>query len=412
MSQPARIAAHLLTAFILATVCLTTFASAGVTEEVLYTFGTPPAGAFPLTKPLYLNGKFYGTTSSGGGGCNCGTIYEFTPSASGGIYKTIYTFKNAGDGVVPLGNIVADTSGNIYGVTGSGGAASVGTVWELSPGTGGTWNHTDIWDFGELENDGSGPDAGLIIDGAGNLYGTTDSGGTSFAGTVFELSPGSNGQWNESILHSFSGPDGYGPKAELIMDAKGDLYGTTMSGGTDSDGVVFKMSPVSGGGWSETVIYNFTGGGDQGFPEAPVWMDSKGNLYGTTIGTENNVLFGTVYELLRNTGGTWTESTLHTFTGDDGDGAVPAGGVTFDGKAHLYGTTSEGGTDFAGTVYQLNWQTGNTWGYDVYYTFPSGSKGGNPSTGLTLAGGKWFGATTGGPDNGDTGAQVLYEINP
>src|ERR1039458_1158543 len=413
MSGSKRFATFLLAACGMFTIGVSISASAGVTDQVIHTFAIPPDGAFPLTKPLYLRGNFYGTTSSGGGGCNCGTVYELTPSASGWTYQTIYTFKGSSDGLVPLGNLVADASGNIYGVTGSGGGFSMGTVWELSAGSGGKWTHKVIYALGEANNDGSEPDAGLIIDAAGDLYGTTFSGGANtFEGTVYELSLGSNGLWNEDILHSFSGPDGYGPQAEVIMDKKGNLYGTTKSGGTNSDGVVFKMTPSSGGAWTETVLYNFTGGADQGFPEAPVWIDANGNLYGTTIGTENNVLFGTVYELTRGSGGVFTETTLHTFVQDGVDGEVPAGGLTFDGKGNLYGTTSKGGVDFAGTVYQLTRKTGGTWNYDVFYAFPSGAKGGNPSTAVTLAGGLLFGATSGGIDNGNTGAQVFYEIKP
>jgi len=411
MHQPIRVAASLLVAFLV--VSLTSPVSGAVNEHVIYTFGTPPNGGAPLTKPLFLNGKLYGTASDGSGGCNCGLVYQATPGASGWTYKVIYTFKNGQDGLVPLGNLIADKSGNIYGVTGSGGSFSEGTVYELSPGAGGKWTYTQLYSFGDQATDGSGPDAGLIMDSEGNLYGTTVSGGANFFdGTVYELSPGSNGLWNETTLHSFSGPDGYGPEAELIMDKQGNLYSTTKTGGTDSDGVVFEMSPISGGGWSETVLYNFTGGQDQGFPEAPVWMDAKGNLYGTTIGTENNVLFGTVYELTPSSGGTWTETTLHTFDQNQEDGETPAGGLAFDGKGHLYGTTSKGGTAFAGTVYQLTSQTGGTWAYDVFYTFPSGADGGNPSTGVTISSGDLFGVTTGGPDNGNTGAQVLYEIKP
>lgn len=417
MHQLARSAEFLLAAFVIVAIGLTASASADGTEQVIFTFGTAPAGAFPLTKPLHLQEKFYGTTSSGGGGCNCGTVYELTSSARGRTYQTIYRFKGGSDGLVPLGNLVADPVGNIYGVTGSGGTSNMGTVYEMSPGSGGTWTHKVIYAFGEANSDGSGPNAGLIIDAAGNLYGTTRSGGSNtFDGTVYELSLGSNGLWNETILHSFSGPDGYAPEAELIMDKAGNLYGTTMTGGTNSDGVVFRVTPVSGGGWSETVLYNFTGGEDQGFPEAPVLMDTNGNLYGTTAGSgicNVGLGCGTVYELTPHSDGTWTETTLHIL-GEDGnaDGQVPAGGLTSDGKGHLYGTTNKGGTDFAGTVYRLTREAGGTWSYSVFYGFPSGSKGGNPSTGVTLAGGQLFGVTTGGPDNGNTGAQVFYGINP
>jgi uncharacterized repeat protein (TIGR03803 family) len=188
-------------------------ASAAVAEQALYTFGTPPAGALPLTKPLVLSGKFYGTTSAGGGGCNCGTVYELAPKAGGGwTYTTIYTFQGGRSGLVPLGNLIADKKGNIYGVTGSGGASSLGTVYKLTPGSGATWEHAVIYAFGETNDDGSLPNSGLIMDAKGNLYGTTYTGGANlYPGTVYELSSSATG-WNETILHSFAGPDGYAPK--------------------------------------------------------------------------------------------------------------------------------------------------------------------------------------------------------
>jgi uncharacterized repeat protein (TIGR03803 family) len=412
MKLPLLRAAICLSAAFVSLINFTSPASAAVGEQVLYTFGT--AGATPLTKPLVLSGKFYGTTSDGGGGCNCGTVYELAPKTGGGwTYTTLYTFKGGSDGLVPIGNIIADKKGNIYGVTGSGGLYKDGTVYKLSPGSGGKWKHTVIYTFGEATEDGSLPNSGLIMDAKGNLYGTTYSGGANlYDGTVYELSPSSTG-WNETILHSFgSGVDGTNPEAELIMDTAGNLYGTTRFGGTGSgsDGTVFEMSPGDDGEWTETVLYNFTGGQDQGFPQAPVWMDAEGNLYGTTTPT-GHIIFGTVYELTPGAGGTWTETTLHTFGQTQNDGSFPAGGVTSDGKGNLYGTTTEGGADYAGTVYELT-QTDGTWTEQVSYTFPSGAKGGNPSTGLTLNGSNFLGVTEGGPDNGNTGAQVFYEIKP
>jgi len=403
----------LATAFAL-TLAMGSAASSAVTEQVIYTFTGVSSGFYPLTKLLYVSGKFYGATSGGGGGCKCGAFYELTPKSGGGwTYHELYSFKGGADGSTPVGNIVADAAGDFYGVTGSGGSGRLGTVYEMSPGTGGKWTHKVIYWFGEGTNDGAAPDAGLIIDSAGNLYGTTTGAPVTY-GNVFELSLGSNGLWNLTSLHDFTGSDGASPRAELIMDAAGNLYGTTFSGGgANSDGVVFELSPSSGGGWTESVLYSFTGGQDQGHPQAPVWMDSKGNLYGTTIGTSNNILFGTVFELTPTTSGPWTETTLHTFGLQTKDGQVPAGGLTPDGKGNLYGTTTAGGINYAGTIYKLTPAAGGAWNYHLYYTFTSGSNGGNPSTPVTLgAAGNIFGPTTGGPDNGNIGAQVVYEIKP
>jgi uncharacterized repeat protein (TIGR03803 family) len=383
-------------------------------EQVIYTFSDTSGGYTPLTKLVYRSGKLYGATTNGGAACKCGVVYELAPDSSGGwTYTTLYEFKGGEDGSVPVGNIIFDAAGNIYGVTGSGGEGQgFGTVYELSPGTGGKWTHAVLYSFFGSEGDGSDPDAGLIMDAAGNFYGTTSSGGTNFNGTVFELTLNSHGVWIETVLYDFDGTDGDSPRAELIMDAKGNFYGTTFSGGTNSDGVVFKLSPSSGGGWSEQVLYSFTGGQDQGFPQAPVRMDSKGNLYGTTIGTEHNILFGTVFQLTPTSSGPWTETTLHTFGLEQSDGAVPAGGLTPDADGNLYGTTNAGGTDYAGTIYKLTPGSGGTWNYDLSYTFTGGSDGGNPSAPLTFGGGAAFGPTTGGPENGQIGNEIVYEFTP
>ncbi len=386
-------------------------APAGPVEQTIYTFSNSKGAYDPLTKLTAHSGNLYGASTNGGSSCKCGVVYELSPNGSGGwTYITLYAFTGGNNGSVPVGNIIFDAAGNIYGVTGSAGDYGGGTVYELSPAGGGTWTHKDLYSFGGISNDGTGPDAGLIMDAKGNLYGTTETGGNNFYGTVYELSLGKNGLWNETILYYFNGTTGANPKAELIMDGKGNLYGTTFSGGTDSLGVVFELSPSSGGGWTESVLYSFTGGQDQGLPQAPVVRDAKGNLYGTTIGSEHNVLFGTVYELTPAAGGSYTETTLHTFGLEQTDGSIPAGGLTVDANGDLYGATNQGGIDYAGTIYKLTPGTGGTWSYGVSYVFKGGTNGGNPSTGITFAGGSGYGPTIGGPENGQIGNQIVYQF--
>jgi uncharacterized repeat protein (TIGR03803 family) len=400
-----------------ATLCLRGVAFSAASEQVLYTFTGVPNGIYPLTKLVYTSGKIYGATSGGGAGeCKCGTVFEMTPDTGGGwTYRTIYSFAGSPDGEVPVGNIIFDSAGNLYGVTGSGGKHGFGAVYELSPGSGGAWIEKVIYSF-KASPDGNAPDAGLIFDDAGHLYGTTSSGGDNFNGTVFKLNLEPDGNWRETTLYRFgeSGEtDGSSPRAELILDKARNLYGTTWSGGTDSDGTVFELSPVSGGGWSESVLYSFTGGQDQGLTDAPVWMDSSGNLYGTTVGAIHNVQFGTVFELSPASSGPWTETTLHTFGLNQKDGSLPAGGLTVDAKGNLYGTTSAGGIAFAGTIYELEPGPDGTWNYLLYYTFTGGSDGGVPSTPVTFgANGVFFGPTNGGPTNGSISPGVIYEINP
>ena len=189
--------------------------------------------------------------------------------------------------------------------------------------------------------DGAYPEAGLIFDTAGNLYGTTSEGGTYGYGTVFELTPQAGGGWTEQVLHNFNGTDGAYPYASLIFDAAGNLYGTTSGGGTYSYGTVFELTPQAGGGWTEQVLYNFNGDGTDGAnPYAGLIFDAAGNLYGTTLrgGTYGG---GTVFELTPKRAGAGRRRCCITST-PMSDGYYPYGGLIFDAAGNLYGTTSRG----------------------------------------------------------------------
>lgn len=190
-----------------------------------------------------------------------------------------------------FGESTRDATGNLYGTTQEGGAHASGTVFELTPSQGG-WTETVLYSFAENYY----PEAGLLIDRAGNLYGTTEGGGTSNGGTVFELTPQAGGGWKETLLHSFAGGDGSNPCAGLILDAAGDLYGTTQGGGTHSYGTVFELIPAGGGKWTEKVLYNFTGPRGA-YPYAGLILDAAGNLYGTTFagGMYSSCPYGTNY---------------------------------------------------------------------------------------------------------------------
>src|SRR5207245_831479 len=170
-------------------------------------------------------------------------------------------------------------------------------------------------------------------------------------GTVFELSPNADGTWTESVLYSFNAnPDAQGPFGGVIFDAAGNLYGTTASGGSSGDGTVFELSPVAGGGWTETVLYSFTNTPDGENPETSLVMDTAGNLFGTTIfgGSAGG---GCVFELSPNGTG-WTESVLFNFTGSNG--LEPGGPLVFDSAGNLYGTSADGGSGHVGTVFELS----------------------------------------------------------
>ena len=284
------------------------------------------------------------------------------PAFAASNEKVLHNFKDNGkDGYSPEAGLVFDKAGNLYGTTygapyGGSTYGSNGTVFELSPGAGGKWTEKVLHEFCAVQGcpDGKSPNAALILDAAGNLYSTTQSGGAYGFGTVFELTPGAGGKWTEKVLHSFgSGTDGYFPNASLIFDAGGNLYGTTYVGGTNSNsGTVFELSPGTGGAWNETVLYNFCaspGCVDGQHPAAALIFDSIGNLYSTTFegGTGSDGGYGTVFELSPGAGGTWTEKVLHSFNNIQNglEGVYPWDSLVLDAEGHLYGTTARGGAD-------------------------------------------------------------------
>ena len=228
-----------------------------------------------------------------------------------------------------------------------------------SPRQGGGWTETILYNFGR-DGDAGGAYAGMVFDAAGNLYGTSAVGGIhpcggEGCGTVFELSPRQGGGWTEKVLHSFgNGSDGNSPFAALVLDTAGNLYGTTSGGGIHGLGTAFALSPKQGGGWTETILHSFNLNGTDGTnPQAALLLDAAGNLYSTTYGG-GAYSVGTVFQLAPAQGGGFTESVVHAFKFDGGDGATPANaGLVRDSNGDLYGTTSAGGTYDWGTVFEL-----------------------------------------------------------
>jgi len=343
-----------------------TWAATNWHEKVLFNFnGTD--GYQPMYGLIFdAAGNLYGTAFGGGdpscGDPNgCGTVFQLTPAPGGGWTETVlHSFKGyPTDGSYPYAGVIFDAAGNLYGTTGGGGTYGVGTVFELSPAAGGGWTETVLHSFNG--SDGHGPEAGLIFDAAGKLYGTTAWGGTGTdclntgCGTVFKLTPVAGGGWTETVLHSFSNTDGALPFAGLIFDAAGNLYGTTQQGGSYGFGTVFELTPTAGGGWTETVLFSFNGnwsGRDGGLPEAGLIFDAAGNLYGTT-GAGGTYAYGTAFELTPTAGGGWTETVLHSFNNNGTDGESPLAGLIFDAAGNLYGTTGGGGTYGLGMVFEL-----------------------------------------------------------
>jgi hypothetical protein len=298
-------------------------------------------------------------------------IFELTPVAGKWRESVLYSFTGGSDGSGPSGSLIFDSAGNVYGTTEFGGIVEGGydgwgVVFELIPTTNGRWREKVLYSFkGPLHGskDGWDPQGALIFDASGNLYGTTASGGDGgctprSCGTVFRLVPGSDGKWKENMLHSFNGMDGDTPRGNLIFDAAGNLYGTTIVGGKYANGVILKLSPTSNGTWKEDVLYNFTGQTDGGWPGLALTFDGAGNLYGTA--SQGGLIpcngqyygCGVAFKLTPTANGPWKETVLHAFTFTDG--AYPAEGVILDGKGNVYGTTEVGGThNDAGVAFEI-----------------------------------------------------------
>ncbi len=331
---------------------------------------------------------------------------------------------NGTNGSLPRSSLVADEAGNLFGTTSEGGLTtcfpySCGVIFELSPpmqGSGG-WTETTIYSFSSLG--GADPIGNLTIDQSGNLYGTTAGGGSSDDGVVFELSPPSQpgGSWIEAVLYDFGSVpnDGVNPEAGLTFDAEGNLFGTTNLGGQNGGGVVFELSPPPepGGPWTETILYNFAFPPEDGrFPGARVVLDSSGNLYGTTSeGGLNND--GTVFQLTPQPGGMWSETVLHSF-GSGSDGLTPESGLTLTQSGALVGTTPSGGLFNMGNIFALSPPRGGNRTYGVLYQFGMIPNDGNgPHGDLIIQNGQVLYGTTmnGGLPNRGTIFQ-LKEAHP
>jgi uncharacterized repeat protein (TIGR03803 family) len=377
--------------------CLTTsFAvrlAQAQTETVLYNFKGGSDGFTPQSRLTSDGaGNLYGTTSFGGLGF--GTVFELSPNGSGGWNETVlYSFTGGADGANPyMSYVLFDSAGNLYGTTYEAGSYGYGVVFELSL-TGTSWTEAVLYSFAGGADDAN-PLNGLIMDSAGNLYGRTyEAGGGS--GTIFELSK-SGGGWTKQVIYNDA--PGY---AGLTMDTAGNIFGVT----TD---VVFELSPNGHGGWNPTVIHTFSGGSTDGLvAEGTPVLDHAGNLYGTTLGggSKNN---GTVYELSRGTNG-WSEKILHSFQGGSNDGSEPFAGIVFDAAGNIYGTTEVGGNPLAGTVYELVAPVG-TGGYKekVLWKFDT-TDGYEPVDSLILdSAGNLYGTT---PEGGSNGYGVVFKVN-
>jgi len=361
-------------AFIAATALVTSTPVVAQHVLVLHTFtGSNNDGAEPIAGLILdSSGNLYGTTLSGGA-YGYGAVFELSRNSGGAwIEKTLHSFVNANgiDGFGPYGGLVFDASGNLYGTTFNGGTFGYGTVFKLARRAGGAWQERILHNFNDSSSDGGGPTGNLILDTAGNLYGTTTAGGAYGFGTAFKMARTTGGAWEERILHSFSenGTDGGLPYAGLSSDALGNLYGVTFQGGAFNYGIAFKLAP-SPAGWTETILHNFNLDGSDGInPYGNLVLDATGNLYGTTqFGGVYGI--GTAFELTPQAVGGWNETILHNFGGSGTDGYGPQAGLALDALGNLYGTTYTGFIYVGGTVFELSPGSGGEWVERVLYGF-------------------------------------------
>jgi uncharacterized repeat protein (TIGR03803 family) len=391
------------------TLLLVSNAVGAATKKLLHVFLDKPA-ANPVSNLIFdAQGNLYGSTgSSGHQTCKCGTVFRLSPQADGGWeYQVLYQFRGDGDGGYPAGNLVFDDAGNLYGASQWG----YGSVFRLTQQTDGSWTESTVYTFTGTP-DGSIPTGGLIIDGVGNLYGTTGAGGRYGEGTVYKLTPTKGGTWSEAILYSFSGADGLEPNAGVTRDQSGNLYGTTVNGGQYGRGVVFKLTRATDS-WTETVLHSFKGGTDPGEPFAGVTVDSSGNVYGTTTNNDFGGS-GTVFRLKPNADGSWTETILHVFGEREGDGDFPSSNLVPDAAGNLYGTTYVGGANGEGIIYKLTQPSEGHWKETVFHSF-NYADGANPADNPVTfdASGNIFVATAGGGlHEGYDGYGVVLEIAP
>jgi uncharacterized repeat protein (TIGR03803 family) len=375
--------------------------------KVLHAFGNGKDGA-ALWGSLLLDreGNVYGTTYAGGAKQG-GTVFELTPQARGNWKETIlHSFDGNQGPSGPICGLLFDSAGNLYGATTSGVPYTYGSVYKMSLTANG-WKLSVIHGF-ERNDQADGPHGNVVMDQEGNLYGV--------GGNAFQLSPGPQG-WKESLLHTFDCQhgDGCGALAGPILDPAGNLYGTTEHGGSSKNcgggcGIAYRLTPLSGGTWKETILHSFGAPGDGAFPGVgALTLDQAGNVYGTTdVGGPAGD--GTVFRLTEQPNGHWKETILHSFPqGRDGDHV--SAGVVFDRAGNLYGTTiSGGGLCGCGVVYKLAPQANGKWKYTVLHRFTGGNDGDQPDANLIVDDkGNLYGTT---PIGGRYGSGVVFEVTP
>jgi uncharacterized repeat protein (TIGR03803 family) len=386
------------------------------TETVLHNFGSSGDGSDPQGSLISdAAGNLYGTTNQGGAS-QAGTVFKLSPGTGGWTETLLYNFTGGNDGRQPSGGLLFDTNGNFYGATSQGGLHNLGVIYKLAPVSNSSWKQTVVFNFSAAEG-GVPPYAwypfSLNMDGAGNLYGVTLYGiKHPQGGTVFKLSHATTGGWTHSVIYEFTGGmDGQFPSLQnLTFGADGKLYGTTRGGGTYGSGVVFRLTPTSSGPWTQTILHTFTGGIDGGGPNGGLIFDNTGNLYGTTSSGGSSKCYpgcGVVFKLTPTRSGPWIERDLYVFQ----NGEEPYGGLIFGPAGSLYGTTYLGGASGSGTVFKLSPTTSGPWTETVLHSFAGFPADGEWPHGTLLqdSSGNLFGTAFFG---GTSFGGVVFEVTP
>jgi uncharacterized repeat protein (TIGR03803 family) len=381
------------------------------TYNVLYAFSQTDGAAPMAGLTIDAAGNLYGTTSAGGG-WGFGNVYRLVRSGSAWNFYLVYTFEGFTewnqDGGAPYARVTIGPDGALYGTTRIGGFGDgcreehgCGTVYKLQPQFGGGWKETLLFQFGYF--DGDHPFYGdVVFDRAGNLYGATVVGGAYLNGAIFKLTP-SNGSWTESLVYSFSGPDGSHPLNSPTFDAAGNLYGTTSADGADGYGTVYRLQP-SGSAWVETTLHSFQGGSDGITPSSGVVLDQGGDLYGVTEGG-GTAGGGAAFELTQGAFGVWNMTTLFGFRGLGFQGSYRT--LAIDNAGNLYGTTAADGAYQHGSVFKATFANGK-WSYISLHDFTGGNDGAYPYGVLSFdAAGNIYGTTSAG---GAYGNGVVFQI--
>jgi|SRR5215471_10010176 len=352
------------------------------TYQVIHHFAEFVDGSHPSGLTRDNAGNFFGTTYEGGPSGTLGTVFKMDSSHA---VTVLHTFAGPPDGANPLARVTLDSAGNLYGTTQTGGINHFGTVFKIAP----TGAETILHSFNQLN--GEFPSAALTRDPAGNMYSTTFEGGLYGGGVVFRINTFGTGR----TLYQFAGADGFWSVGGLARDSKGNLYGTTFAGGTYNAGSVYKLARNG----TETVLHSFTGGVDGGSPGAEPVLDSAGNLYSTTT-FGGDFGLGTVFKVDR----TGNFSVVHSFGGADGDG--PIAGLVLDSAGNLYGNTIRGGDFNLGVVFKID-PFGNE---TVLHSFAGGADGARPISTLLLSpDGTIFGSTQ---EGGFHQSGTLFRLKP